>query len=69
MRLWCVHDNYLYVYALKRPFLLLFLVFSGDSKLCFFQRFQFFMKLILLHYNWQQNCFGKIGDVFQFAPT
>ena len=26
------------------------------------------MKLIRLHYNWQQNRTGKIGDIFQSVP-
>ena len=69
MRLCCVHDNYVSVKFLTQPYLLLFLDFSGDSKVRLFQLFRFSMKLIHLHYNWQQNLNKKFGDIFRSVPT
>ena len=46
-----------------------YLLICGDSKLFVFQLFRSsmkHMKLIHLHYNWQQNRVGKkMGDIFQ----
>ena len=58
-----VGDNDAFVKFLIQPYLLLFLHFSGDSKLHLFQLFWFSMKLIHLHYTWQQNLIKKFGDV------
>ena len=65
MHLCCVHDNYLYVKFFIQPYL----DFSGGSKLCLFQLFRFSLKLIHLHYNWQQNLIKKFGDIFWSVPT
>ena len=65
----CVRDNDLSVNFTTQPYFLIFLVFSGDSRLLFFQFFRFSMKLIHMHYNCQQNHIGKIGGIFQSAPT
>ena len=69
MRLCCVRDNYLFVKFLIQPYLLLFLDFSGDSKLRLFQLSRFSTKLIHLHYNWQQNLTKMFGDIFRSVPT
>ena len=58
-----VSDNYLSVNSLHKSFCN-FLV-CRDSKLFIFQLLWFFMKLIHLQYNWQQNRIAKIDDIFQ----
>ena len=65
----CVLGNYLSVSFATQPQLLHFFVFSGDSKFRLFQMFHFSMKLIHLHYNWQQDGIGEFGDIFQSVPT
>ena len=62
----CVRDNYLSVNFSTQPFLLLSSLWW--FKFFIFQLFRFSMKLmkpIHLHYNWQQNRVGKMGDIFQ----
>ena len=65
----CVRYNNPAVHFSTQPYLLLFLVFSGNLKLHLFQLFHFFMKPRHVHYNWQQNRIEKIGDTFQSVPT
>ena len=64
----CARDIYLSVNFPTQNYLLFVLVFSGDSK-PFFQLFQFTMKLIHLHYNWQQKRIVKVGEILQAIPT
>ena len=65
MRHGCVSDNYLSVSFPTQPYLLLFLF----SVVILFQIFHFSMKLIHLHYNWQQYGIGEFGDILQSDPT
>ena len=69
MQLYFLRDNYLSLHFPTQPYLLLFLVFSRESKLFLFQLFRFSMKLIHLHYNWQQNRIGKFDAIFQSIST
>ena len=69
MRLFCVCDNYFFAKFLIQPYLLLFLDFSGDSKLRLFQLFRFSMKLIHLHYNWRESLIKRFGDTFRSVHT
>ena len=62
----CVIIISLYIF-LHNLFLLL--SYLWWFKLFLFQLFRFSIKLIHLHYNWQQNRIGKIGDIFQSVPT
>ena len=50
LRLCCVRDDNLSANFPTQLYLSLFLVFSGGSKICLLQLFQFSMKLIYLHY-------------------
>ena len=68
MRLCYVRDIYLFINFPTQPHLLLFLVY-GDAKHRLYQLFRFSMKLIHMHYNWQQNRIEKTGDMFQSVPT
>ena len=72
-RLCCVRDNHLSVNFPTKLYLLLFLVCSGDSKLCLFSSFPIFHEthheLKHLHYNWQQNPIGKVSYIFQSVST
>ena len=68
MRLCYMRDIYLFLIFPTQPHLLLFVVYS-DSKYCLYQLFRFSMKLMYMHYNWQQNRIEKTGDMFQSVPT
>ena len=59
----------IFVKFLIQPYLLLFLDFNGDTKLRLFQLFWLSIKLIHLHYNWQQNLNKKFGDILRSVPT